>query len=104
MTLLTLLVWQYTLRQSFFAFHQMATTTTDATRSLEESAYMLHHGSHCIEYIRQQLLCNPDLTLEPVNMTTGNPKEWGVERQCVNLEDVSQWAEARRYNDEEGIV
>lgn len=64
---------------------------------------MLRHGSHCIEYIRQQLLCNPDLTLEPVD-AQAHMLDWGVERQCVSFEQVSEWARAERTSDDEGIV
>lgn len=78
--------------------------TTSADRSAAESTYMLKHGSHCIEYIRQQLICNPDLTLEPVDMSNGNPKEWGIERRCLNFDEVSEWARTKRSNDEDGIV
>lgn len=78
--------------------------TTSADRSMEQSTYMLNHGAHCIEYIRQQLICNPDLTLEAVDMEKGAPKEWGIDRQCVSFDEVSQWAAAERSSDEEGIV
>ncbi|KAF2684867.1 hypothetical protein K458DRAFT_431141 [Lentithecium fluviatile CBS 122367] len=94
----------YTLRQSFFAFHQMVTSTSPIDRPAYQSAYMLKHGSHCIDYIRQQLMCNPDLTLEPIDLETGAPKDWGVERECVDWEQVAEWAVRERSNDETGIV
>jgi hypothetical protein len=82
----------------------MATASVPIDRPDYETTYMLKHGSHCIEYIRQQLICRPDLTLEPVDLATGNQKSWGVERVCVDWDEVSRWAVQERSNDEVGIV
>ncbi|KAF7532284.1 hypothetical protein G7054_g8114 [Neopestalotiopsis clavispora] len=92
----------YTLRQSFFAFYD----ATTGSRGLEdeEAARMLKHGRHCIEYVRQALMCNPDLSLEPVEEGTGYLKSWGFERQCKDLQELSDWAVTMRSSDNEGIV
>ncbi|KAF2846523.1 hypothetical protein T440DRAFT_521703 [Plenodomus tracheiphilus IPT5] len=94
----------YTLRQSFFAFHQMATALEPIDRPAYQTAYMLKHGSHCIEYLRQQLMCRPDLTFEPIDLETGSPKDWDVERTCVDWDEISAWAVQERSNNEVGIV
>jgi hypothetical protein len=78
--------------------------TEPINRDFEQSKYMLQHGRHCIEYIRQSLMCSPDLSLEPVNGTSGNPKDWGVETTCVDFGEVEKWAVEELFNDEEGIV
>lgn len=82
----------------------MATASPQIDRPAYETAYMLKHGSHCIEYIRQQLMCRPDLTLEPIDLETGSPKDWDVERVCVDWDEVSEWAVQERSNDEAEIV
>jgi hypothetical protein len=69
----------------------------------EDGARMLKHGRHCIEYIRQVLICNPDLNLEPVEGETGHLKQWGFPRQCKNFGELSEWARVMRASDNEGI-
>lgn len=55
-----------------------------------------HHVRHCIDYIRQSLICHADSTMEPVNLTLGGSTGWNVERQCRSYADLSQWAETWR--------
>ncbi|OTA62300.1 hypothetical protein K449DRAFT_433956 [Hypoxylon sp. EC38] len=43
-------------------------------------------------YIRQSLICNPDLTLEPFDTKMGKLKEWGINRRCINFGELSDWA------------
>lgn len=35
------------------------------------------HMAHCVDYIRQALMCSGDMSLEPVNRVTGNDGELG---------------------------
>jgi hypothetical protein len=93
---------QYTLRESFFAFHNMSVSPEELDH--DTAAKMLKHGRHCIEYIRQTLICNPDLTLEPVEGETGHLKIWGIQRQCHNFDELSGWAQDMRASDNEGIT
>ncbi|KAI1651919.1 uncharacterized protein F4817DRAFT_364830 [Daldinia loculata] len=92
----------YTLRESFFSFYDISTGSV--TLDAAETAHMLKHGRHCIEYIRQALMCNPDLTLEPVAGGTGQLKQWGIQRQCQDFGELSEWAREMRASDNEGIT
>jgi hypothetical protein len=69
-----------------------------------KAAQMLKHGRHCIEYLRQVAVCNPDLNLEPVEGGTGSLRTWGFQRECLNFGELSDWARDMRANDNEGIV
>ncbi|KAI1264673.1 hypothetical protein F5Y18DRAFT_76727 [Xylariaceae sp. FL1019] len=92
----------YMIRQSLFAFHQVSITPD--LLDVEEASKMLEHGRHCIEYFRQMFLCNPELTLLPVE---GNPmrlKKWTIARQCINYQQLVDWADSMRVGDAEGIV
>jgi hypothetical protein len=71
----------------------MATASAPVDRPDYETTYMLKHGSHCVEYMRQQLMCRPDLA-------TRSPRNWDMERACVDWEEVSRWALKERSNDE----
>jgi len=46
---------------------------SDATQRQDKRA----HHQHCLNYLRQQALCHPDLTLEPGDFTT---RDFDVER------------------------
>ncbi|KAL7621382.1 hypothetical protein AAE478_008704 [Parahypoxylon ruwenzoriense] len=93
---------QYTMRESFFTLYQMS--ANEVVHSADETKHMLKHGRHCFEYIRQSLMCNPDLTLEPVKLEEGQLKTWGVERQCRNFRELSEWAREMRSSDNQGIL
>ncbi|KAI1387568.1 uncharacterized protein F4822DRAFT_286952 [Hypoxylon trugodes] len=92
----------FTLRESFFLFYQVANNS--ARIDTTELASKLKHGRHCIEYIRQNLMCNPDLNLEPIEGGTGNLKEWGIQHQCKSLLALSKWSYEMRASDNEGIA
>ncbi|KAI1759595.1 hypothetical protein GGR53DRAFT_523746 [Hypoxylon sp. FL1150] len=92
----------FTLRESFFFFHDMAFKSIKVEGP--DTAFMLKHGRHCIEYIRQALMCNPDVNLEPVEGETGNLKQWGIRRQCKSFDALSEWAYELRASDNEGIT
>jgi hypothetical protein len=92
----------YTLRDSFFEFHDIATGGVPLNASKAE--IMLSHGRHCIEYLRQSLTCNPDLTLEPIEIGGKGLKTWHVEHHCTSFEGLSKWAVENRLRDRHGIV
>lgn len=52
------------------------------------------HTQHCIDFLRQMLMCNADLTIEEVDPAkggiTGSGK--GNEHQCVLWADVKAWS------------
>lgn len=61
------------------------------------------HAVHCFEYLRTQLLCMADMTLE------GAPSVLGAEGQgqahmCRNRDEAIEWIEARRVDDIQSIV
>ncbi|OTA92759.1 hypothetical protein M434DRAFT_31516 [Hypoxylon sp. CO27-5] len=93
----------YSVRESFFALHRMS-MSNDTHNAAVSTADMVRHGRHCIEYIRQSLMCNPDLTLEPFDTKRGKLKEWGINRRCINFGELSDWACEMRLGDNEGIA
>ncbi|KAK0433993.1 hypothetical protein EV421DRAFT_1892846 [Armillaria borealis] len=58
------------------------------------------HMQHCLTYLRQMILCNPDLTLEPADMLTRNYeiKRMGATHICKDWSKVYD-AMGRNYND-----
>ncbi|KAK0209089.1 hypothetical protein DFS33DRAFT_1307583 [Desarmillaria ectypa] len=53
-------------------------------------AGMRGHMQHCLTYLRQMILCNPDLTLEPADMLTRNYeiKRVGATHVCKDWSKV----------------
>lgn len=62
-----------------------------------------YHAAHCFEYLRTQILCMADMTLEgseSVLDATGN----GQAHMCRNRDEAISWIEARRVDDIQSIV
>lgn len=61
------------------------------------------HAAHCFEYLRNQIMCMADMTLEgseSVLDATGN----GQAHMCRNREEAIKWIEDRRVDDIQSIV
>jgi hypothetical protein len=54
-----------------------------------------HHTLHCIDWIRQALLCNADLTLDSTEDL--HLFGQGSTHQCRDFSKVKAWAEQHRY-------
>lgn len=62
-----------------------------------------NHAAHCFEYLRNQILCMADMTLEgseSVLDTTGE----GQAHMCRNRKEAISWIEERRLDDIQSIV
>ena len=62
-----------------------------------------YHAAHCFEYLRTQILCMADMTLEgsqSVLDATGD----GQAHMCRNRDEAISWIEARRVDDIQSIV
>lgn len=63
----------------------------------------LQHIRHCIDYLRQTLICAADATLEPVDASLKGVTGWGVKRRCRSYADLGAWAEQRRASNSFGF-
>ncbi|CAD6442489.1 4212a482-96a7-422d-a9ec-35f135570af6 [Sclerotinia trifoliorum] len=94
------------LRQWVYRNHYYSTASEDRL-SLESE-----HADHCIEYIREHLMCKPDISLityKWVNGTRGNevigqskslrPSNKDLsDHECVNWDNVDAWAGEREFD------
>ncbi|EED15884.1 conserved hypothetical protein [Talaromyces stipitatus ATCC 10500] len=62
-----------------------------------------YHAAHCFEYLRNNILCNLDMTLEG-SMSTPSDKERGQPHVCRNRAEAIEWIEKRRTDDFQDIV
>ncbi|KAF7864304.1 uncharacterized protein EAF02_010272 [Botrytis sinoallii] len=58
-----------------------------------ESGFMMSpsHLRHCIDLLRQSIMCRPDLTVEKKNEELGGVTGFGTEHQCKNWEQLQLW-------------
>lgn len=73
------------------------------TGELEETHEFMH-VRHCLDYLRQSLMCAADSTLEPVEPDLNGVTGWTVERTCRSYTDVKLWSENHRASNEVGFI
>lgn len=64
----------------------------------DQAAY---HVEHCIEYLRQSIMCGDSLVVESNSPPGSPPSEvtdkwgkllgWGITKQCINWENLIAW-------------
>ncbi|KAF1950757.1 hypothetical protein CC80DRAFT_576819, partial [Byssothecium circinans] len=103
--------------KSVAAFHQMnclnhirqslytaaIAATSPASEDDEDDYYasrlpaLEHHWRHCLDYLRQSLMCNADITLEKIDASgekeLGSVDGWGTEHLCRDWEGLRTWTE-----------
>ncbi|KAF2717511.1 hypothetical protein K431DRAFT_315697 [Polychaeton citri CBS 116435] len=67
------------------------------------------HVDHCIDDIRQALMCNPDLSVVTMEWKPHYRRPWpnfNVDHTCVNWEVLDEWASRRSFNifDQKSLV
>lgn len=61
------------------------------------------HAAHCFEYLRTQILCMADMTLEG-SQSVLDVKGNGQAHMCRNRDEAISWIEARRVDDIQSII
>jgi hypothetical protein len=56
------------------------------------------HFLHCIDYLRQAIMCNADTNLELVDPTRDGVTGYGFPRKCRDYDRVTQWADQWKTN------
>jgi hypothetical protein len=62
-----------------------------------------YHAAHCFEYLRNQILCMSDMTLEGSKSLLDNTGE-AQAHMCRDRKEAISWIEARRLDDIQSIV
>ncbi|KAM0795053.1 hypothetical protein BDR22DRAFT_894522 [Usnea florida] len=85
------------------AFHQLhclnllrqlhSSEDSDDEDSQQHSRY---HAKHCVEYLRQALICAADSTIEPGNATSRHVTGSGVVHECRDFDGLYAWTEQRK--------
>ena len=49
------------------------------------------HIRHCIDLVRQSLMCRPDITVELKDDESGGVRGFGTEHQCQDWNELIAW-------------
>ena len=62
---------------------------------MDESLASDEHATHCLNYIRQMVLCYPDLTLEPPDVLNRDyeTRRYGATHVCYDWESQLKWGD-----------
>ncbi|KAE8350326.1 hypothetical protein BDV28DRAFT_151033 [Aspergillus coremiiformis] len=102
---------------SISAFHQMHCLAViyNALSSKQNSGHKSRHDhsdhtNHCIDYLRQAIMCASDATLESSEVLDGNGNStravdgWNNTHQCRDWDSLYEFASRHRLADGDGIV
>ncbi|KAK2037692.1 hypothetical protein LZ31DRAFT_509238 [Colletotrichum somersetense] len=90
----------YSTKHAFYDLYY--NRTGDKTEPLFGVGWQLEHLNHCWDYVRQTIMCNPDLTVEWRGEHEGTG--WGYQRQCKDWGPVYDWLEKHRITNDRGIL
>ena len=81
------------LRTSLWTLYDAATSSSNepfnaSSLPMESSPA---HMRHCIDLLRQSLMCRPDLTVEAKDDALGGVRGFGTEHQCVDWDGLVDW-------------
>ncbi|KAK2056990.1 hypothetical protein LY76DRAFT_575289 [Colletotrichum caudatum] len=62
------------------------------------------HLNHCWDYLRQNIMCAADVTLEWHRWNEKVETGWGYEHQCKDWDALTQWVLERRTSDNWGLL
>ncbi|KAK1975220.1 hypothetical protein LZ30DRAFT_738245 [Colletotrichum cereale] len=86
----------YSTKHAFYDLYY--NRTGDKTEPLFGVGWQLEHLNHCWDYVRQTIMCQPDLTIEWRGEHEGTG--WGYERQCKDWGPL----EKHRITNDRGIL
>ncbi|KAF2176822.1 hypothetical protein K469DRAFT_605627, partial [Zopfia rhizophila CBS 207.26] len=67
--------------------------------------YTPWHTRHCIDFLRQMLMCSADVTIERNDPKIGGIRGFGIAHQCKKWEDVVGWTmDRQKAGEDQGYV
>lgn len=75
------------------------------TRELPtEPGWNKEHLNHCWDYLRQNIMCAADVTLEWHRWNEKVETGWGYEHQCKDWDALTEWVLERRTSNNWGLL
>jgi hypothetical protein len=88
---------QYTLRRAYYS-------NSSGGEDFDFGHDRAHHVGHCLEYLRQSIMCSADSALEPAENAKRGFLGWGFARQCRDYRELMAWADKWRAFDGRGFL
>jgi hypothetical protein len=67
-----------------------------------------HYLEHCIERLREYLMCRPDMTIFTYDWIEGRDDEpmpnHAVQHECVNWDSLKSWINDRKFSIADGLI
>ncbi|KAL5117425.1 hypothetical protein ACEQ8H_004741 [Pleosporales sp. CAS-2024a] len=87
------------LRHGFYVLHEQVQAYSNMTNHQAASKrapheHSLGHIRHCIDLLRQSLMCNADLTVELKDEQLGGVTGFGTVHRCVDWSELLDWMPA----------
>ncbi|GKZ37822.1 hypothetical protein AbraIFM66950_009611 [Aspergillus brasiliensis] len=83
----------------YHQLHCLSILMTALGTSREEWAMLetqkVEHRAHCVEYLRQSILCSADTTLEGETGAWARSTGWGQTHSCVDFDALTEYANKR---------
>ncbi|KAF5876766.1 uncharacterized protein Bfra_003172 [Botrytis fragariae] len=90
------------IRHIYYLNNDAATTGTVLLDEELDLHMRRSHMRHCIDFLRQSLMCCGDSSIERVNPELKGVTGWGTEHMCTNWEELQEWVGERQRLDREG--
>ena len=86
-----ILLQQDGIRQGYWAVHDAAVNGIKIDEDVFPFMSSRPHIEHCVDLIRQSLMCQPDLTIEVKDPEIGGVTGFGTEHQCRRWDQLLDW-------------
>jgi len=83
----------HAIREAYYEAIHAANEGRPAIPEEMDSHIAPRHIRHCIDLIRQSLMCNADTTIEVKDYETGGVRGFGTEHQCKDWFGLVRWTE-----------
>ncbi|KAJ8063518.1 hypothetical protein OCU04_007393 [Sclerotinia nivalis] len=90
------------IRHIYYLNNHAATTGTLLLEEELEPHMRRSHMRHCLDFLRQSLMCCGDSSIEKVNPELKGVTGWDTEHMCTNWGELQEWVGERQRLDREG--
>ena len=88
----------------YWAVHDAAATGQKLNASSLPMMISPPHVRHCIDLLRQTLMCNADLTVEVKDEKAGGVHGFGETHQCIDWDALGGWTTAHEKRKKKGAT
>ncbi|TVY13892.1 Oxidase ustYa [Lachnellula arida] len=85
------------IHNGYWFLFEAATSGTKVSESEIPMKATPPHIRHCIDLLRQSLMCQPDISIEPKVRGMGGVSGFGVEHKCKDWKQLMNWVSKWQY-------